>query len=71
MTDRPTTAELAAANFRKSSYSGGGGNECIECAPVGDWTAVRDSKVPHSPVLVFRESAFSLFLDRVKASELS
>jgi Domain of unknown function (DUF397) len=35
--------------WRKSSYSGGGGNECIEVAEgLG---AVRDSKNPAGPVL--------------------
>lgn len=30
--------DLAGAPWRKSSYSGGTGGECVECAPLGDAT---------------------------------
>ncbi|MFF3762674.1 DUF397 domain-containing protein [Streptomyces sp. NPDC001922] len=30
-----STLELSGARWRKSSYSGDDGGECIECAPVG------------------------------------
>ncbi|MER7000454.1 DUF397 domain-containing protein [Streptomyces sp. NPDC000410] len=30
-----TTLDLTGALWRKSSYSGGTGGECIECAPLG------------------------------------
>ncbi|MER5971329.1 DUF397 domain-containing protein [Streptomyces sp. NPDC002055] len=30
-----STPELSGARWRKSSYSGDTGGECIECAPVG------------------------------------
>lgn len=66
---RPTTAELAAARFRKSSYSGPGGNECVECAPVRSWTSVRDSKLGGGPTLVFPSVAFGVFLDHVKTAD--
>ncbi|MFK0294844.1 DUF397 domain-containing protein [Streptomyces sp. NPDC090442] len=65
---RPTAAELAAARFVKSSYSGGGGNECVECASVDGWTAVRDSKSPGGPVLVVQRAAFDDLLKLVTTS---
>ncbi|HEX6340793.1 DUF397 domain-containing protein [Umezawaea sp.] len=39
--------------WRKSSYSGGGGSECVELAFPTAGVAVRDSKNPDGPVLVF------------------
>lgn len=30
--------------WRKSSYSGGGANECVEVAPIPAMTGVRDTK---------------------------
>ncbi len=30
-----TNQDLAAARWRKSSYSGGTGGDCVECAPLG------------------------------------
>lgn len=29
------TAQMTGAEWRKSSYSGSGGGDCIECAPLG------------------------------------
>lgn len=33
-----TTQKLTGAQWRKSSYSGSGGGECIECAPLNGTT---------------------------------
>jgi hypothetical protein len=59
---------LEVARWRKSTHSGGGGNECLEVAD-GHPTLVpvRDSKNPHGPKLVFRAEAWSSFVDGVKA----
>ncbi|MFD8969266.1 DUF397 domain-containing protein [Streptomyces sp. NPDC059568] len=53
----------------KSTYSGGEGGQCIECAP--DYAAhgivpVRDSKHPQGPVLVFPVGAFAAFVGAVR-----
>lgn len=37
--------------WRKSSYSGGGSNSCVELADLGRVVGIRDSKDPEGPVL--------------------
>jgi Domain of unknown function (DUF397) len=61
------TAALAAATWRKSSWSSYNGN-CVEVAGLGDrLIGVRDTKDAGSgPVLVFDEPSWRLFLDGVK-----
>ncbi|MGH3877224.1 MAG: DUF397 domain-containing protein [Actinophytocola sp.] len=45
--------DLVGARWRKSTFSGGGGDEnCVEVALVDSVTAVRDSKNATGPVLV-------------------
>ncbi|MCS7484273.1 DUF397 domain-containing protein [Umezawaea endophytica] len=43
--------------WRKSSYSGGGGTECVEVALPARRIAFRDSKNPFGPVLTFPRTA--------------
>lgn len=53
--------------WRKSSYSDGGANNCVEVAD--NWPGVvpvRDSKRSDSPVLVFRSGSWASFLTYVK-----
>ncbi|QOV38087.1 DUF397 domain-containing protein [Streptomyces ferrugineus] len=47
----------------KSSYSGGSGTECVECAYVCDGILVRDSKRDGSPVLAVQGRAWRSFTD--------
>ena len=56
--------DLDAANWHKSSYSGGSGDNCLEVAD-GHPTVVpvRDSKNPLGPKLVFRAATWSAFVD--------
>lgn len=37
--------------WRKSSYSGGSGGECVEIAAAEEGVMVRDSKAPEGPCL--------------------
>lgn len=60
--------DFSAAVWRKSSYSGGNGN-CVEVAVVGGVTAVRDSKDPSGPVLVFGPGEWNAFLGGVRGGE--
>ncbi|MFG2483062.1 DUF397 domain-containing protein [Streptomyces virginiae] len=69
---------LTNARWRKSSYSGNTGGECVECAPLGAaaWSkasysgttggdgqvAVRDSKNPDGPVFTVAPEAFRTFV---------
>ncbi len=49
--------------WRKSSYSGGNGGDCVEVAVTpGGGRAVRDSKDPHGPVLEFTKAEWMAFL---------
>ena len=57
------TPDLTTAVWRKSSYSDGGGTNCLEIADNCPGTVpVRDSKVPNGPILVFGTSPWALFL---------
>ncbi|WP_255283394.1 DUF397 domain-containing protein [Actinomadura madurae] len=58
------------SNWRKSSKSTNTGGQCVE---VADWraaVAVRDSKDPDGPKLVFGPSAWQAFAVRVKSGSL-
>lgn len=62
---------LADATWRKSSFSGGGGGNCIEVADgYADVMPVRDSKVPDGPALVLPIGAWSAFVNSVKGGAL-
>ncbi|MFF0577898.1 DUF397 domain-containing protein [Streptosporangium saharense] len=58
--------DLSAAEFHKSSLSGGGDN-CVEVATnLPGLVAVRDSKDPSGPALTFSTSEWDTFVDSVK-----
>ncbi|MGJ5826895.1 DUF397 domain-containing protein [Streptomyces ossamyceticus] len=61
-TPGPTTA------WRKSSYSDGGGTNCLEVAdgPL-PLVPVRDSKTPNARPLLFSAASWSRFVGSVKA----
>ncbi len=42
---------------------------CLEVAPVGDMIAVRDSKHPDGPVLLYTQAEWLAFLDGAKKGE--
>jgi hypothetical protein len=64
-----TTDRLRGARWRTSSHSGANG-DCVEVAPLagGRW-AVRDSKDPAGPALVFTRSEWAAFLAGVRDGE--
>jgi hypothetical protein len=54
--------------WRKSSYSGNGGGDCVEVARnLPGVVAVRDSKDPDGPVLSFTRSEWERFISRLRA----
>ncbi|WP_327116534.1 DUF397 domain-containing protein [Nocardia sp. NBC_01730] len=60
------TTEPSSAEWRKSTYSGNGGN-CVEIAFFdGGQVGVRDSKNPTGPALKFTPSEWSAFLSGVR-----
>jgi hypothetical protein len=56
-----------AVTWRKSSYSGGNGGNCVEVGAAGRVIAVRDSKDPDGPRLAFGREAWQAFAAKVKA----
>ncbi|MEV0741034.1 DUF397 domain-containing protein [Streptomyces sp. NPDC050549] len=63
------TPDLSTAAWRKSSYSAGGDNDCVEVADgYTGVVPVRDSKTPTSRPLVLAAAAWSGFVDGVKAA---
>lgn len=60
--------DLSGANWRKSSYSGGNGGTCVEVAVLSGSKegsdrviAVRDSRNPDGPALIFTPAEWDAF----------
>jgi hypothetical protein len=53
--------------WRKSSYSGNSGGQCVEVYSDTRRVAVRDSKDPAGSVLAFAATTWAAFAERVKA----
>ena len=58
------------AEWRKSSHSDNTGGQCVEVADLASAVAVRDSKDPDGPKLVFGAGACSAFAARAKGGRL-
>jgi hypothetical protein len=55
--------------WRKSSYSGGNGGNCVEVArALPAAVAVRDSKDPDGPKLIFTPADWAAFTTAIRAS---
>jgi hypothetical protein len=62
---------LSNVTWRKSSYSGGNGGDCVEVAVLPDNSrAVRDSKDPEGPKLVVASATWRTFTAAVKAGAI-
>jgi len=59
--------DLSAARWRKSSHSHDNG--CVEAAFIQGKVAVRDSKNPNGPVLLFTALEWEAFLTGVRDGE--
>jgi hypothetical protein len=56
--------DLSRATWRKSTHSGGNGS-CVEIADLGTAVAVRDSKDPDGPKLIFSPDEWRTFARNV------
>ena len=61
--------DLYQAVWRKSSASGPYSDNCVEVAFVDDAIAVRDSKHPGGPVLLFTQGEWDAFVGGAKDGE--
>jgi hypothetical protein len=61
--------DLSRAVWRKSSASGPNCDNCVEVAFVGDAIAVRDSKNPTGPALIFTQGEWDAFVGGAKDGE--
>ncbi|MEV0424408.1 DUF397 domain-containing protein [Streptosporangium canum] len=60
--------DLSTAVWRKSSRSGSNGGQCVEVAAnLPGVVAVRDSKDPNGPKLLFTPAEWGSFIGSVKA----
>jgi len=62
--------EPSASSWFKSSYSGGSGTECLECARTEDGALVRDSKTYGGPTVMVRGRAWRVFTEALRKGEL-
>ncbi|WP_031483154.1 DUF397 domain-containing protein [Streptomyces bicolor] len=62
-----TSQQLRSATWRKSSYSGSSGGDCVEVAPLTPHIAVRDSKNPEAGTLTLSLEAYVAFVGHVRA----
>ncbi|MGH3795916.1 MAG: DUF397 domain-containing protein [Pseudonocardiaceae bacterium] len=58
--------------WRKASYSNGNGGCCVEVADLdGGYRAIRDSKDPAGPVLIFTPDEWTAFTAGIRDGEFS
>jgi hypothetical protein len=69
MTLKALTVDLTAADWKKSTRSGPYTDNCVEVAFVDGAIAVRDSKNPTGPVLIFTPGEWDAFVDGAKDGE--
>ncbi|WP_405478505.1 DUF397 domain-containing protein [Streptomyces sp. NBC_00009] len=53
--------------WRKSSYSDGTGNSCVEVAETPTGIGLRDSKNPTGPALLLTPATWTRFITHVRA----
>jgi Domain of unknown function (DUF397) len=62
--------DLTRAQWHKSSYSNGNGGQCVEVArDLPGVVAVRDSKDPEGPELIFEAGLWAAFTSGIRAGE--
>lgn len=67
--NRVDDGDLSKVQWRKSSYSTGGGSNCVLVATAHATIGIRDSKQGnHGPVLILSRDAWRGFTDALKMS---
>jgi uncharacterized protein DUF397 len=61
--------DLASAAWQKSSRSGPYSDNCVEIAFIDGGVAMRDSKNPAGPVLLFTTAEWDAFVEGAKDGE--
>ncbi|MFE1285463.1 DUF397 domain-containing protein [Streptomyces sp. NPDC058751] len=54
----------------KSTYSGGSGTECVECALTVDGALLRDSKSAYGPAVAVRRLAWNAFIEALQVGAM-
>jgi hypothetical protein len=62
MSFQPTESTVPVSAWFTSSYSSGGGGECVEVAAAANGIHVRDSKDRSGPVLTVTSQAWAGFI---------
>lgn len=62
--------ERSHLTFRKSSYSSGKGQDCVEVADLPLGAAMRDSKRPEQGHLLFSAAEWEAFLDATRSGQM-
>ncbi|MFF5172614.1 DUF397 domain-containing protein [Micromonospora sp. NPDC000089] len=65
-----TSVDLSRAKWKKSTRSSGNG-QCVEVADLADAVALRDSKDPTGPALLFRREGWTSFLAGAKQGQFT
>jgi hypothetical protein len=62
-------SDLSSAAWRKSTFCDNSGGNCVEVKSADGCVAIRDTKDPDGPVLVFDVTEWRAFIDGVKNRE--
>ena len=57
---------MSQLKWRKATHSTNNGGNCVEIAALPEAVAVRDSKNPNAPHLIFSRAAFTAFTTQTK-----
>ncbi|MGH1555545.1 DUF397 domain-containing protein [Streptomyces sp. L7] len=66
MNNGQATSGVGQLTWRKSSFSGSGGGDCVEVAETTDAIHVRDSKNERGPKISLAGEAWAAFLSYVE-----
>ncbi len=61
--------DLDGAEWQRSNRTPGQSDNCVEVAFVGEAVAVRDSRQPEGPVLLFTQAEWDAFVEGAKDGE--